>query len=415
MGSRIDTVAIDTLGCKLNQAESESLGRSLTDIGYTVVTPNESPSVYIINTCTVTHVADRKSRHLLRLARRRNPNAIIIATGCYAERAPQDLAQIPEVDLIIGNNDKVRLTDILKDYIHGDTHEARYPRIRRTRSFIKVQEGCDQFCSYCIVPFVRGRERSRTADEIVDEIIHVIDAGYKEVVLTGTRIGSYSGGLEGLIKRILSETSVPRLRLSSLQAQEMTTSLLSLWQDSRLCRHFHMPLQSGSDSVLQRMGRRYTTTNYRLAACQITEMIPEVAITTDIMVGFPRETDEEFDESYRFCQQMRFADIHVFQYSPRPSTRAMHIGGTVVENVKKERSERMLRLAKEASYSFRGRFLSRNMDVLWEQQCSDGLWSGLTDNYIKVLTPSNEQLANRCLPAKVARLSSEYVTAELAL
>jgi threonylcarbamoyladenosine tRNA methylthiotransferase MtaB len=412
-GGLIDTVAIDTLGCKLNQAESESLGRSLTDIGFTVVTPTESPSVYILNTCTVTHIADRKSRHLLRLARRRNPNAIIIATGCYAERAPQDLAQMPEVELKVDNNDKIRLPDILQDYTHGDTQEARYPRIRRTRSFIKVQEGCDQFCSYCIVPLVRGRECSLTTDDVLAEVKRRVEDGHKEIVITGTRIGSYREGLENLTRLILAETTVPRLRLSSLQPQEITTSLLSLWRDNRLCRHFHIPLQSGSDSVLQRMGRRYDTAEYGRVVCQMREMIPDVAITTDLMVGFPGETEEEFNESYRFCRQLNFAGIHVFQYSPRPDTRAMHMGGTIADNVKKERSDKMLRLAKETAYSFRSRFLNRNMDVLWERQVSKGVWSGLTSKYIRAFAQSDEQLADKCLQVVVSGCNDKHVLADL--
>lgn len=415
MGSLTDTVAIETLGCKLNQAESESLGKLLTHIGYTVVTPTGSPTVYILNTCTVTHVADRKSRHLLRLARRRNPGCLIVTTGCYAERAPQDFAQIPEVNFTIDNNDKARLPNILKDYIRRDTEEVRYPRMYRTRSFIKVQEGCSQFCSYCIVPFVRGGERSLPADDIVAEVKRRLKDGHKEIVLTGTRIGSYHRGLESLIRRILSETEVPRLRLSSLQPQEITTSLLSLWQDNRLCQHFHIPLQSGSNLVLQRMGRRYTTADYEFVVSQIREMIPDVAITADVMVGFPGETDEEFVDSYRFCQKMSFADIHVFQYSERPGTRAMLMGGKINELVKKDRSEKMLRLAKETAHSFRSRFIRRNMDVLWEQQVDNGLWSGLTHNYIRVFAQSDEQLANKCLPATVSGIKGEYVTTALAL
>ena len=413
MGSLTDAVALDTLGCKLNQAESESLGRSLSGIGYQIVTSAYRPHVYILNTCTVTHVADRKSRHLLRLARRRNPDCLIVATGCYAERAPQDLTQMPEVDLTVDNSDKARLPDILKDYIHSDGRGASHLPIHRTRSFIKIQEGCNQFCSYCIVPFVRGGERSLPAGDIVAEIRRREHDGYKEIVLTGTRIGSYHGGLENLIQRILSETDVPRLRLSSLQAQEITTSLLALWRDSRLCRHFHIPLQSGSDPVLERMGRRYTAADYESAVAQIREMIPGVAITTDIMVGFPGETDEGFEESYRFCQRMAFADIHVFQYSARPGTRAMHMSGNIDEAVKKERSEKMLRLAKESAHGFRSRLIKRTMDVLWEQQVSKGIWSGLTDNYVRVLVQSDEQLANKCLPVTTSGLNGKHVVAEL--
>ena len=414
MGSLTDTVAIETLGCKLNQAESESLAKRFDDIGYTLVAPTDNPSIYILNTCTVTHVADRKSRHLLRLARRRNPNALIVAAGCYVQRAPQDFAQMAEVDSAIDNDDKVHLPDLLKNFLRQNTQQAMHPRMQRTRSFVKIQEGCSQFCSYCIVPHVRGSERSLPAEDIVSEVKRRVDEGHKEIVLTGTRIGSYYDGLEKLIQRILSTTDVPRLRLSSLQPQEITTGLLSLWQDNRLCRHFHIPLQSGSNPVLQRMERRYTTVDYERAVSQIRGTIPDVGITTDIMVGFPGETDEEFAESHRLCQEMAFADIHVFQYSERPGTRAVLMGGKIDEIVKKERSEKMLRLAKESSRIFKGRFLKRSMDVLWERQGNDGLWSGLTDNYIRVFTQSDEPLANRCLPARVSGLSEEYVTAELA-
>jgi len=387
MGRRSDTVSLDTLGCKLNKAESDSLGRSLADIGCELVTPDDNPGVYILNTCTVTHVADRKSRHLLRLARRRNPNCLIVATGCYAERASQELERMTEVDLVIGNGDKARLPYMLKQHMQGDGPGARHPR----------------------------RECSREADEVVNDVRRSADEGYREVVLTGTRIGSYRGGLGSLIQRVLDETEVRRLRLSSLQAPEITPDLLGLWQDSRLCRHFHIPLQSGSDTVLQRMGRRYTAADYRLAVCQIRERIPDVAITTDIMVGFPGETPEEFAESYRFCDQTAFAGIHVFQYSARPGTRAAHMGVTIADNIRKERSEAMLRLAKITSYNFRSRYISRYIDVLWEQRSSGGLWSGLTDNYIKAITQSDEHLANRCLPAKVSACSADYVTAELVL
>ena len=342
----------------------------------------------------MTHIADRKSRHLLRLARRRNPDALIIATGCYAERAPEELAHIPEVDIVLGNDEKARLIEVLEERGVISTNSAVCPPMLRTRSLVEVQEGCNQFCSYCIVPLIRGRERSLALDEVLDEVSARVEMGYQEVVLTGTQIGAYRPSLELLIQRILAETGVRRLRLSSLQPQDITTGLLALWQDEKLCPHLHLPLQSGSDSVLWRMRRRYSVADYERAVAMVREAIPDVAITADIMVGFPGESDEEFEESFRFCQRMGFANIHVFPFSERPGTLAALMPEKVEYRVKKERSQRMLKLARESSLRFREKFLGRTMTVLWEQGV-DGVWVGLTDNYIRVFASSNEPLKNR--------------------
>ncbi|GAF95704.1 unnamed protein product, partial [marine sediment metagenome] len=300
--------------------------------------PSDGATIYILNTCTVTHIADRKSRHLLRLARRRNPDALIIAIGCYAERAAGELAQVAGADMVLGNEEKARLLDVLGERGLISTSSALCPPMLRTRSLVKIQEGCNQFCSYCIVPLVRGRERSLPLDEAVAEVRARVEMGYREVVLTGTQIGSYRQSLECLIQRILAETEITRLRLSSLQPQEITMGLLALWQDERLCRHLHLPLQSGSDPVLKRMGRRYSAADYEEAVARVREAMPDVAITTDVMVGFPGETDEEFEESYRFCQRIAFANIHVFPYSQRPATPAALMPEKIDERVKKERS-----------------------------------------------------------------------------
>jgi len=394
MGNLKKGVALETLGCKLNQAESESLARQFAWMGCHVVHPTDGADIYILNTCTVTHIADRKSRHLLRLARRRNPDALIIATGCYAERAPDELARIPEVDIVLGNDEKARLVEVLAERGVIGTNSAVCPPMLRTRSLVKVQEGCNRFCSYCIVPLVRGRERSLPVDEVVDEVRARVEMGYQEVVLTGTQIGAYKPGLELLVQRILTETVIGRLRLSSLQPQDITPGLLTLWQDEKLCRHFHLPLQSGSDSVLWQMRRRYSVADYERAVAMVQEAIPDVAITTDIMVGFPGESDEEFEESYWFCQRVGFADIHVFPFSERLGTLAALMPDKVEYRVKKERSERMLKLARESSLHFRDKFFGRTMTVLWEQGVEGG-WVGLTDNYIRVFASSNEPLKNR--------------------
>jgi threonylcarbamoyladenosine tRNA methylthiotransferase MtaB len=279
----------------------------------------------------------------------------------------------------------------------------------KTRAFIKVQDGCDSFCSYCIVPMVRGKERSLPPNQIVNEVKRRVTDGYKEVVLTGTKIGSYNYNsikLRSLLERILAETDVIRLRLSSLQPQEISPELLRLWHDKRLCHHFHLPLQSGSDSVLSRMERHYSSTDYQWAVSLIRSLVPDVAITTDIIVGFPAETPTEFEQSYNFCRQMEFARIHVFRYSPRLGTKAAQMSQQVDVQVKKQRSQRMLTLAKESSQSFNQLFLGKAMPVLWEKQ-SDNIWSGLTDNYIKVYTRSDEDLTNHLLPVKLTKVSEE--------
>lgn len=412
-------VALDSLGCKLNQAEAELLAKQFTDAGYKLVSPADEADVYILNTCTVTHIADRKSRHWLRLAHRQNPDALLVATGCYAERAPQELAQIEGIDLVLGNEQKSHLLQLLEESgcisrpacVQGDSTGSSHIGFR-TRALVKVQDGCTNLCSYCIVPLVRGREKSLPVDQVVGEVRHCIANGYKEVVLTGVKIGSYSYNgvnLKGLLEHILAETDVARLRLSSLQPQEISSELIALWRDSRLCRHFHLSLQTGSDSVLRRMRRRYSISDYRRSVSLIRALVPEAAITTDIIVGFPGETSAEFEQSFNFCRQMGFARIHVFSYSPRQGTQAAQMPEQVGVQVKKQRSQRMLALAKESAKNFSQRFLGKTMPVLWEQRSSDGIWSGLTDNYIRVYTKSDKDLTNKLLPVKLVELSGNRV------
>jgi len=410
-------VALDTLGCKLNQAETELLAEQLAQAGYHLVSPTDGADVYILNTCTVTHIADRKARHLLRLAHRRNPNALVMATGCYAQRAPQELSLIEGVSFVLSNDEKPYLLRLLEESGHltNPTQNSTISPHTRTRSFIKVQDGCDSFCAYCIVPLVRGRERSLPVDQIVAEVRHRTGDGYKEVVLTGTKIGSYrynGVNLKGLLEHILAETSVTRLRLSSLQPQEISPELIGLWRDNRLCRHFHLSLQSGSDEVLKRMKRRYSVSDYQQAVSMIRALVPEAALTTDIIVGFPGETSAEFEESFNFCQRMGFARIHVFSYSTRQETQAARMPNQIGDKVKRGRSERMLALARESALNFSQRFLGRTMTVLWEKQSADGIWSGHTDNYIKVYTKSNEALTNKLLPVKLVEVRGDGVWGE---
>lgn len=403
--SEVPRIALDTVGCKLNQAESQLFARQFAKAGYRLVAVDNGADVYILNTCTVTHVADGKCRRLLNQARRRNPNALVVAVGCYVERARQDLAGLNGVDLVLDNSQKMNLVPLLEQSGHlvrpesGSTTNADF----RTRAFVRVQDGCNNFCAYCIVPLVRGRERSIPVDRILAEVEQRVAGGDKEAVLTGTEIGSYSDegiGLEGLLKRILEETEIARLRLSSLQPQEISAELVGLWHDERLCRHFHLSLQSGSDAVLERMGRRYTAADYKQAVDLIREAVPGVAVTTDVIVGFPGETEAEFQESYNFAKQMRFARIHVFPYSPRPETKAAAMPDQVEDKVKRERSRKMLALGRASIRNFRRKFVGKTVMVLWEKQTC-GVWSGLTDNYIRVFTKSDKDLTNQLLPVKL--------------
>jgi threonylcarbamoyladenosine tRNA methylthiotransferase MtaB len=413
-------VALDSLGCKLNQAEIQHLGQELVQAGFRLVESPHEADIYILNTCTVTHVADRKSRHLLRLARRRNPTARLIAIGCYAHRTPRELAAITGVDLVLGNDRKMSLLKLLdkagglKNKVPAVSLNVRESG-RRTRAFLKVQDGCRNFCAYCIVPFVRTRELSVSVEDIVAQVKEKVADDFREVVLTGTEIGAYRYDgidLAVLIERILEESSVPRLRLSSLQPHYISPRLIALWKDPRLCPHFHLSLQSGSDTVLHSMKRRYTIGDYRRAVSLIRASVPDVAITTDVIVGFPGETDAEFQETLEFCREMRFARIHVFPFSPRPGTAAATMTGQIPASVKKERSRQMLALSRESSKYFLTQFLGRTLEVLWEQS-SAGVWSGLTGNYIRIYARSRDDLGNRLLPVKLVKLYRDGIWGEV--
>ena len=404
------TFAIETHGCKLNQSDALVLAREFIEAGLTQVGEDEAADIYVVNSCTVTHVADRKARHSLRSARRRNPEATIIATGCYAERSPGALKAMEEIDLVFGNVAKPRLVQQALNWREeqavpcttGDVDEFISPRALRSRAMVKIQEGCNQVCAYCIVPKVRGRERSIPVEEIVSEIRHYVSDGYREAVLTGTQLGSYGFDLAGasltsLIGSILSDTTIERLRVSSLQPREITDDLLQLWIDKRLCPHFHIPLQSGSDPVLRRMRRRYSTNEYSESVQRIRQKIPNVSITADVIVGFPGETEEDFLATYELCERIGFTDMHVFPFSVRPGTSAAHYDAQVPAAVKSERMNALLKLARAQRSQFRSNILGETRSVLWESERlhrGERHWTGLTDNYIRVSTQYADQLQN---------------------
>lgn len=404
-------VYLERVGCKLNQSEIEALARGFVQAGHQVVQASEEADLCVVNTCTVTHAADRTSRKLIRRLRRANPTARLIVTGCYAEMCPQEVEAIGGIDLIVGNENKERLVEMVGKLVNWETGRSvnwETGRLGHTRAFVKIQDGCSNRCAYCIVSLARGRERSRPGQEILAEIKALVAVGCKEVVLTGVHIGGYGRdlgtGLGQLIEGVLTETTVPRLRLSSIEPWDLEPSLLRRWENPRLCRHLHLPLQSGGDATLQRMGRRYTTSEYVHLVDAARRSIPDLAVTTDIIVGFPGETAEEFAMSLSFVEEMEFARIHVFKYSARPGTAAAGMLDQVPYAEKKRRSDAMLELAQESSQRFHRRFLGREMEVLWESRDDKLVWSGLTDNYIRVITSSELNLANTITSTKLVGL-----------
>ena len=415
------TVAIHTHGCKLNQSDSETLARQFLEAGYVVVGSSRDADVVVLNSCTVTATADSKARQFLRAARRHNPDALVVATGCYAQRAPTDLRNLEAVSLVVGNEGKTGLIDSVTTALDERAAPSRRSGespapargLRRTRAMVKIQEGCDQVCAYCIVPKVRGRERSIPAAEIIDAINARAEDGYREVVLTGTQLGTYGfdipgASLPGLLTELLAQTSIDRIRVSSLQAQEITEGLLELWADPRLCPHFHVPLQNGSDRILAKMRRRYETRQFAETVALVRDAQPGAGVTTDVIVGFPGEGEAEFAESYNFARSMRFSDMHVFPYSSRPGTSAAYFQGQVDEPEKRERMGKMLALATEGAERFRRSQMGQVREVLWESTPVGGdIWNGLTDNYLRVRVASELDLANEITPARLTGLEGD--------
>ena len=422
---RSPTVAIETHGCKLNQADTSVLASDFLRAGFALAPDGGDVDVYVVNTCTVTHVADRKARQALRAARRRHPRATIVATGCYAERDPDALAAIDEIDLVLGNAAKADLVrrvvdargESLTPCAEGEEPPALAAPDGRTRAMVKIQEGCDQVCAYCIVPKVRGRERSVPPEELVRTVAERVAEGRREVVLTGTQLGTYGHELPGvglidLVRRVLEEMCVARLRVSSLQPQEIGPDLLALWDDGRLCPHFHVPLQSGSGPVLRRMRRRYTPEQYRDAVDRVRAAVPDVAVTTDVIVGFPGETEDDFRETASLCEEVGFAAVHVFPYSTRPGTSAAHFDDAVDPATKAGRLREIAAIGAGSAAAFRRRFLGTTRPVLWEGRAGeDGAWTGLTDNYLRVTAESDAELTNAITDAALLSLDDTAIRA----
>ena len=416
-------VFFTNLGCKLNQAELERLAREMTAAGHRVVGTLEEAELHVINTCTVTHVAARTSRKEARRSKRGNPSVHTVLTGCYVASDPEEAATLAGVDLVVPNEEKHRLVDRV--------HE-RFPALRppdsaadelpygplewgNTRGLVKIEDGCNVNCAFCIIPSTRGRQRSRPDDEVVAEVAGLAREGYQEVVLTGVQISHYrweGRGLYELVERILGEARVPRLRLTSLAPWRFDDRILSLVHSGRVCRHFHLSLQSGAEATLQRMGRPYRASGYRSLVSRLKAAVPGLAITTDVIVGFPGEDDSEFEESLSFVRDQGFARVHVFPYSTRPGTRAAELPETVDHATKRERMDRMLAVAASAEDAFsRGR-VGEEAEVLWEER-RDGRWLGTTDHYLRVWSDGPGSLGGRLGPARLAEWTPEGVRAEM--
>lgn len=428
--------AFHNLGCKVNSYETEAMQQLLEDAGYEIVPFREGADVYIINTCSVTNVADRKSRQMLHRAKKMNPSAAVVAVGCYVQAAGAELKKDEAVDLIVGNNQKKDLVQILDDYFAdhensgeildiGHSQEYEELHIRRiadhTRAFIKVQDGCNQFCSYCIIPYTRGRVRSRRPEDIEHEVRGIAEAGYKEIVLTGIHLSSYGvdfkdeqkENLLTLIKRLDQIPGIERLRLGSLEPRIVTREFAKeLARLRTICPHFHLSLQSGCDATLKRMNRRYNAAEYQ-ACCEILrEEFDNPAITTDVIVGFPGETEEEFAETERFLKAIHFYEMHIFKYSRRAGTRAADMPDQVPEGTKSARSDILLALEKQQSLEYRGRFLGTEEEILLEEPIEiDGTkyMMGHTRQYVKGAVPYEEGLKNKTVKGIFTKALNEEV------
>ena len=437
-------VALHNLGCKVNAYELEAMQQQLEEAGYEIVPFAPGADVYVINTCTVTNIADRKSRQMLHRARKMNPQAVVIAAGCYAQAQAgnEKIEADPSIDLIIGNNMKQNLVQILEDYRKGCavngtvldlTHECSYENLsisrteEHTRAYIKVQDGCNQFCSYCIIPYARGRVRSRKTEDVVREVRRLAASGCQEVVLTGIHLSSYGTDrkedgetLLSLIEQVHRVEQISRIRLGSLEpgiiTEEFVKTIAAL---PRVCPHFHLSLQSGCTATLARMNRRYTAEEYREKCRLLRRYYENPALTTDVITGFPGETEEEFEESLAFVDSIHFYETHIFPYSRREGTRAARMEGQVEESVKKERSRRMILLGERHRREYMEQFPGTVREVLFEElQTIEGntFWVGHTMEYLKVAAVgrANQSLENRRIPVKITGFAGEEaLTGEL--
>ena len=403
-------VSIYTLGCKVNQYESNGILQKFKEKGYEIVPFEEYADIYIVNTCTVTNESDRKCRQVIRKAKQQNENAVLIVVGCYANVAKKELEKISGIDIILDNTEKAYILNYLEDHIEKENNKIEYTEygdityIEKTRAMIKVQDGCDRFCTYCIIPYARGRVRSRKLENAISEINKIAKNGIKEVVITGIHLASYKDEnyeLIDLLEEINKIDGIERIRLGSLEPKLITLEFIQrLSELEKICDQFHLSLQSGSDSVLRRMNRRYTTQEFFESVEIIKKYYPNVNLTTDIIVGFPGETEEEFNETYKFIEKINFFMIHVFRYSPKKGTKAAIMENQITNAIKEERSNKLISLSKEVQKNILNLYINKEIEVLFEET-NNGYTKGHTNNYIVVNIKENKEVENLIKRVKI--------------
>lgn len=433
-------IAFYTLGCKVNQADTASMETIFKSAGYKVVGFNEDADVYLVNTCVVTNTGQRKSRQIINRAVRHNPMALTVVTGCYPQTAPDEVRAIDGVDVIIGNQERARIVELVEqaltskrddilDNVQKMTVDTRFEELgagtetNKTRAFLKIQEGCNQYCTYCIIPFARGPLRSRSLESIKEEITKLVAAGYKEVVLIGIHLGCYGKELakDGVklslydaVEAALSVPGVERLRLGSLESVEVETRLMELMaKEPRLCHHLHLPLQSGCDKVLKAMHRPYDTARFAELLKEIRSYVPDVAITTDIIVGFPGETEEDFEETLAFARSCGFAKMHIFPYSKRKGTPAEKMPNQVEEQVKQERAARLSELDKEMQHEAMTYWIGKDVTVQFEQPVDDNHVEGLCGAYMRVVVEGGQELCDQIRTVHIVGVEDDYLVGKL--
>ena len=436
-----------TLGCKVNQYETNAMAQKFLEKGYQIIeeiTPeNEDikPDICIINTCTVTNMSDRKSRQMLRRMKEKNPATIVVAVGCYAQVAKEELAKIPEIDLVLGNNEKVEIVRHVEEYLNNhidnvELDDVMYSKeffdfgdvtyTEKTRAVIKIQDGCDRFCSYCIIPYARGRVRSRKPESIISEITQIASKGIKEVVITGIHIASYGKDfvmskddklknyrLIDLLEEINQIQGIQRIRLGSIEPLLITEEFVKrLRKLEKICHHFHLSLQSGCDETLKRMNRRYTTEQFKIIVNLLRDSYEDVNLTTDIIVGFPGETDEEFSKTYQFLDEIKFYKMHVFKYSPRKGTKAAVMPNQISGDIKEERSRKLIEVSDKNEIEYNKSYIGKNVEVLFEEE-KNGMYKGHTQNYIVVYCKSEENLDNKIVDVVCENAEQEHIIGKI--
>ena len=424
------TVAFITLGCKVNQYETNAMIQQFIEKAYKIVEHTEKADIYIVNTCTVTNMSDRKSRQMLRRVKELNTDAIVIACGCYAQVAKEELEKIEEIDLVLGNNEKKDIVQHVEKYLKSKIPEIQAEDVmeqrefvefgdvtftEKTRAVIKIQDGCDRFCSYCIIPYARGRVRSRRPEHIISEITKIAEEGIKEVVITGIHIASYGKdfkedyALINLLEEINQIKGIERIRLGSIEPLLITEEFVNrLKKLEKICHQFHLSLQSGCDETLKRMNRRYTTEQFQEITKLLRKNFKDSILTTDIIVGFPGETDEEFNKTYSFLEQIKFYKMHVFKYSPRKGTKAAMMPNQIEGNKKEERSRKLISLSNKNQKEYNKSYVGKELEILFEEE-KNGFYQGHTKNYILAHYKTTQNLENKMIKLKRIEAEEEYV------